>query len=251
MASSCAFDGTWRFSVTKKEKPKCKICGSITEIIFDGKGIQYPVFSCSKCGIAPNEWEKWWEVYSIRWQEKDCWENPKDKPSCLIGYFCHKFNEFYGYSYTFDIANPIPYKGKEFTMARRIITMFDGDAKDAAVYIKWVFAKKVKDRKRAVTSLGFFTLSDFINEYKHEKAKSKVLRRQTPLPADYLDWCHKECSVLFEKHDFKTWNDLNTLISFVKTYKTAELEKRVVMEAVNKKMLSLSNGEIEFKKLED
>lgn len=237
--------------MSKKEKPKCKICGLEVEVVFEGKGVQYPVFSCAKCGSSTNEWEKWWEMYSDRWREKEYWENAKDKPSCLIGYFCHKFNEFYGYPYTFDVSNPIPYKGKEFTMARRIIAMFDGDARDAAMYIKWAFTKKVKNRKKAITSLGFFTVSDFINEYKYAKAQSLVLRRQTTLPEDYIEWCSRECADIFEKHDFKTWNDLNALVSFVKTYKTAELEFKAVMEAVNRKMLNVVNGEPEFKKLED
>lgn len=237
--------------MSKKEKPKCKICGLETEIVFDGNGVQYPIFSCPKCGRGENEWEKWWNLYSTRWKENDCWNNNKDKPSCLIGYFCSKFNEFYGHPYTFNISSPIPYKGKEFTMARRIIAMFDGDAKEAAMYIKWVFAKKVISRKKAVTSLGFFTVSDFINEYKYAKAQSLVLRRQTPLPKDYLEWCSKECPALFEKHDFKTWNDLNGLVSFVRAYKNADLENRVVMEAVNRKMLALLGDEPDFKKLED
>ncbi|MFA5048794.1 MAG: hypothetical protein WC516_07245 [Patescibacteria group bacterium] len=235
----------------KSEKPKCKVCGLETEVIFEGKGAKYPVFSCPKCGYGTNEWEKWWEMYSTRWKEKEYWKNIKDKPSCLIGYFCYKFNEFYEYPYTFDVSNPIPYKGKEFTMARRIIAMFDDDARDAATYIKWVFAKKVRSRKKPITSLGFFTLSEFINEYKYAKAQNQLLRRQTPLPQDYLEWCKSECPALFETHDFKTWNDLNGLISFIKTYKTADLEKKVVMEAVNRKMIIIINNELEFKKLED
>lgn len=233
-----------------RKAEKCKTCGLEVEIAFEGKTIQYPVFSCQKCGIKSNEWEKWWEIYSTRWQE-DYWDSPKDKVSCLIGYFCHKFNEFYGHPYTFDVSNPVPYKGKEFTMGRRILAMFDGDAKDAAVYIKWVFIKKVKNRKKPITSLGFFTLAEFINEYKHAKAQSQVLRRQSPLPEDYLEWCKKECPDLFEKHDFKTWNDLNTLVSFIRTYKTAPIENKVILEAVNRKMLSIANNEPEFKKLED
>lgn len=236
--------------MSKKEKPKCKTCGLDVEIIFEGKIVQYPVFFCQKCGLKTNEWEKWWEIYSTRWQE-NYWDNPKDKPSCLIGYFCHKFNEFYGHPYTFDLSNPIPYKGKEFTMARRIIAMFDGNAKEAAHFIKWAFALKVKNRKKTITSLGFFTLPELINEYKHVKAQSIMLKRQTPLPEDFLNWCKQECANLFEKHDFKTWNDLNALVSFIKIYKTADLEKKVVYEAVNRKMLLVINNEPEFKKLED
>lgn len=235
----------------KKEKPKCKSCGTAVEIIFEGDGVQYPVYACPSCGNKNNEWEKWWKEYSLRWKEKDKWENPKDKPSCFLGYFCHKFFEFYKFPYTFDISSPIPYMGKEFTMARRIIAMFDGDAREASLYIKWVFTKKVRNRKKPITSLGFFTMADFINEFKYAKAQSQILKRHTPLPEEYLLWCKSDCPEIFEKHDFKTWNDLNSLVSFIKAYKVDGIEKKAVMEAVSRNMLPVSGNEPDFRKLED
>jgi hypothetical protein len=232
------------------KKIKCSQCELNLEIVFEGDKVQYPIFSCPTHG-GKNEWKKWWEEYSTIWQKKECWENVKDKPSCLLGYFCHKYFEFYSYPFTFDISNPVPYKGKEFTMIRRLIAMFDGDAKEAAKYVKWTFHKKIQTKKRAITSIGFFVNSNMVNEYKHEKAQSLLIKRCTMLPEDYLDWCCKECPEIFEKHDFKTWNDLNALVSYFKVYKIKDVEYNVLMEAVNRKLLSQKNGEPDFRPLED
>ena len=229
--------------------PKCKICGHETEISFTG---YYPIISCKSCGNITDEWKKWWEKYSERWKEDEYWNNLVDKPSCLIGYFCHKFNEFYGFPYTFDAANPVPYKGKEFTIARRLIDIFDGNAREAALYIKWAFLKKVVVRKRPITSIGFFSVSNIINEYKHAKALSIVLKRSSLLPEDFLEFCKREYPEIFEKQDLKTWNDLNTLVSFIQTFNSADMiEYKVVIEAVKRNMLPLVEGRPYFRELED
>lgn len=236
----------------KKSPVRCKVCGKDTIIEFAGDGVQYPVFSCIEHGVQRNDWEKWWNEYSDRWKDKKYWnKSPQDNLSCLIGYFCHKFKEFYGYPFTFSVSSPIPYTNKDFTMGRRILAMFDGDITDALVYIKWVFVKKVKTRKKPITSLGFFTLTDFINEFKYAKAMKKILKRHTPLPADYLVWCRENCSDIFEKHGFKTWNDLNALVLFIRSFGADGVEGKVVGEAVVRKMLIVKDGIVQLKILED
>jgi len=219
---------------------------------FAGDGVQYPVFSCMEHGVQRNDWEKWWNEYSHRWKDKQYWnKTPQDNLSCLMGYFCHKFQEFYGYPFTFAISSPIPYNNKDFNMGRRILAMFDGDIADALVYIKWVFNKKVKTRKKPVTSLGFFALPDFINEFKHAKAMKKILKRSTPLPSGYLDWCRENCPEIFEKQGFKTWNDLNALVLFIRNFGSDNAEGQVVAEAVIRNMLIVKEGIVQLKILED
>ncbi len=237
-----------RVKSSKKSTNKCKICGAKLTVTYSGDGVQYPVFSCDEHGTIKNEWEIWWDKYSVRWKEKKYWDKPADKPSCVIGYFCSKYQEFYGHPYTFEILNPIPYKSKDFVMARRILAMFDGDAHEIRTYIRWVLAKKVKTNKYPITSIGFFTKAGLINEYKHAKARSSVLKRHTLLPNSFLSWCKENSPDIFEKQDLKTWNDLNGLITYIKSYGNDNTEGIVVNEAVRQGMLL---GQDSYKKLED
>lgn len=232
----------------KRIKPKCKTCGSILEVTYEGDGVQYPVFTCKDHGSATNEWEKWWKTYSSRWKDKSYWDKPTDKISCIVGYFCNAYEKFYGHSFTLDISNPVPYTSKTFVMARRILTMFEGDAHEIRIYIKWVFAKKVRTTKYSVTSLGFFANAALVNDYKCAKARSAILKRHTSLPKSFLQWCNETYPEIFEKQELKTWNDLNGLVSYIKSYGDDTVEGKVVLGAVNQNLLKDQNT---FKKLED
>jgi hypothetical protein len=231
----------------KKSGRDCKLCGVKKEVVFEGDGVQYPVFSCPEHGNDRNEWKKWWDEYHDRWKEKRYWDKPADKLACMIGYFCNKFKEFYGYDYTFDYSSPIPYKSKDFIMARRILAMLNANAHDARTYIRWVFVKKVRSTRYTVTSLGFFASAPFVNEYKAAKARSKILKRATKLPVEFVEWCQCNCPEVLESHSLKTWNDLNGLVTFINSYGSDNIENIVVSEAIKRGMLP-KNG---YKKLED
>lgn len=219
-------------------KPICKTCGKIKEVTFKGNGIQYPVFSCPEHqDLDKNEWEIWWEKYHDRYKDKECWKSLKDRPSCIVGYFCNEFYKFYGYSYVLDYNNPIPYKNKEFTMARKLMTMFGENYMWIPNYIRWVFDKRVKDRKKAITSFGFFALPDLVNSYFAARASQSVLRRSTPLPKEFLEWCGSTHPQIFERQELGTWNDLNGLVTHVKIYGEEGLEWQIVKEAIGRKLL--------------
>jgi hypothetical protein len=234
--------------MAKRKEDRCKICDKKLIVEYNGDGVKYPVFSCSTHGPLENEWEKWWNKYSLRWKDKKYWDKPLDKPSCVLGYFCNKYIEFYGHPYTFEILNPIPYKSKDFVMARRILIMFGGDAHEVRTYIRWVFAMKVKTPKYPITSIGFFSKAGFVNEYKHAKSRSMILKRHTLLPKAFTNWCMENHPELFERQDLKTWNDLNNLVTYIKSYGSDNIEGIIVSEAVRKGMLIDSNS---YKKLED
>ena len=85
-----------------------------------------------------------------------------------------------------DYSSPIPYKNKEFTMARRIIAMFGNDFIQIPNYIDWVFAKRIKSNKYPLSSIGFFASSQFVNEYKSARARSQKINRSTSIPNDFL-----------------------------------------------------------------
>jgi hypothetical protein len=216
----------------KNSKPKCKECGKEKEISFEGDGIQYPVFSCPEHGPDErNEWALWWEKYSKRGLKREFWLNKKDRPSCVVSYFCHKYQEFFGFPYTMDYSNPIPYKNKEFTMARRIITMFGDDFLQIPNYILWVFKKRVRSKKYPLSSLGFFASNKFVNEYRMARANNQKPKRSTKLPAEFLDWCRKNYPNVVEYNELESYNDLNMLVVLGEA--GGSDEKMVVQEARN------------------
>jgi len=229
--------------MVKKTSPCCAKCGAPKEIIFLGEEIQYPTLACPEHGPDPrNEWELWIAQYKDDWRNEEAWDEPNRKLSCFVGYFCHKYREFYGHPYVFAYGNPNPYKDRDFMMARRVLTMFWQNAREARTYMRWVFAKRIKSPKYAVTSIGFFASSKFVNEYFQAKAKSEKLTRSTKLPNDFLGWCAQHCPEIFERQELETWNDLNGLVTHVLSYGADSVEGKVVSEAINRNMLPVGPG---------
>lgn len=231
-----------------KRKASFCSCGEKLEISFVGDNVQYPVSSCQKCGIIKNDWVKWWQNYQHIWKIDEKWDSTKDKVSCLVGFFCDYFYQFYNRPYVFEYANPIPFKDKEFVMARRILAMFEGNAREARTYIKWVFAKRVKPRNYSVTSIGFFASANFVNEYFGAKEKAKILKRCSKLPPDFIQWCVENHAQIFEKQELSTWNDLNGLVTHIISYGEDNIEGTIVKEAVRRGMLKDTKT---YKKLEE
>lgn len=230
----------------RKSAPECK-CGKTKEIEWQGDGVQYPVFFCPDCGPAKNDWEKWWNEYRDAWKDKENWQQKKHQVSCIVGYFCHRYEKQYEQPFAFSYSSPIPYKDKEFVMARRLLTMFDGNAWEIGQYIKWGFEKLISPGY-IITGLGFFTKPNIANRFKVLRAKRKVIRRRTPLPKNFIEWCKTNYPEIFELQELEVWNDLNGLVTHVKFYGLDGIEGSVVREAVRQKMLPEGP---EYRKLED
>lgn len=232
----------------KKKHMVCK-CGMDKGVIFAGTGVQYPTFFCHECGPDKrNEWEIWWSAYKDTWKDESKWDRPADALVCVVGFFCYYYEQFYGEPFAFSYQSAKPYTDKDFIMARRLLTMFQGDAKDVKTYIRWVFAKKIKTPKYEVDSLGFFTLQKFVNEYRRAKARARTLTRFSKLPNDFIDWCKTNANEVFESQELETWNDLNGIVSVVKSYGEDGSEWVVAQEAVRRGMLPPGP---EFRKLEE
>ena len=228
----------------KKKAPVCCAeCGKPKETVFLGEEIQYPTLACPDHGPDPrNEWEMWVAKYKDEWKNEEAWNEPTRKLACFVGYFCHKFTKFYGHPYVFAYGNPIPYKDKDFMMARRILTMFFENAREAAIYVRWVFAKRIRSPKYKITSIGLFASAKFVNEYFQAKADNEKLKRSTKLPSDFVGWCTQNCPDIFERQELETWNDLNGLVTHVRSYGMDSIEGKVVSEAINRKMLPQDLG---------
>ena len=154
-----------------------------------------------------------------------------------MGFFCAKYAELYGHPFHFEYATPNPYKSKDFIMGRRLLAMFDSDAKAARTYVKWVFTFKIRNADCAINSMGFFVSQKFVAEYMQARARARVLRRSTPLPTEFIQWCLENEPEVFERQELETWNDLNFLVTYVRQNGNDSIEGRVTVEAVRKGML--------------
>ena len=225
---------------TSRKKQVCHKCDSLLDVVFEGEGVQYPVFTCPECGPQKNVWADWWSRYSKLHLNPTAWNGGGDKRdllSCFVGRFCAMYQRFYNSPFTFSYTSPVPFKEKTFVMARRILAMFDGDAVAARKYLEWVFLHKIRTPKYTVRTLGFFASADFANEYRGYLAHLALLRRSTLLPPAFLAWCWENEPEIFDKTEFTVWNNLNGLVAHVKARGTDGPEKRVVEEAVKRGML--------------
>jgi hypothetical protein len=136
-------------------------------------------------------------------------------------------------------------------MARRLLAMFEGNAWEVAQYIKWGFPNVVKNPQYCVTGLGFFTKADIAIRFKNIRAQSRVIRRRTPLPKDFLEWCQANHPDIFERQELHTWNDLNGIVTHVKSYGLENVEGFIVEEAIRRRLLISGEDGVQYRKLED
>ncbi len=190
----------------------------------------------------------WWSSYRFLWQDNEKWEEPKHRISCLMGFFCAKYMEMYGTPFRFKYDTTKPYTSKDFIMGNRLLTMFDGDAKAARTYVKWVFAFKIRRPEYVIGGFSFFVSQKFVAEYMLARTRSKVLRRSTPLPTAFIEWCLANEPDVFELHELENWNQLNGLVTYVKHWGMENTQGRVVMEAMRRGMLPQGP---EYARLED
>jgi hypothetical protein len=114
------------------------------------------------------------------------------RPVHIIGYLCKKYEEYYGFKYSFKFNNPAPSKSYEVYQINKLANMLSSDPKILKNYLDWVFEQKVIERKKRITSLGYFTHVDIVNEYKFKyllNKKGTVVGRADQLPAGVKEIC--------------------------------------------------------------
>lgn len=110
----------------------------------------------------------------------------------IIGYLCRKYEEYYGFKYSFKFNNPAPSKSYEVYQINKLSNMLSSDPKILKKYLDWVFEIKVVERKKRITSLGYFTHVDIVNEFKFKyllNRKNSVVGRSDLLPASIKELC--------------------------------------------------------------
>lgn len=103
----------------------------------------------------------------------------------ILSYFCKVYKDYYGIDFTFSFKG-IPSKSREMFEISKLSQMISSQPDILKSYIDWVFGTKIIERKKRVTSLGYLTHPEIINEYKFKFLFNRKVDRTTPLPAKYL-----------------------------------------------------------------
>lgn len=104
----------------------------------------------------------------------------------LLGYFCQKYQEYYHFKFTFSF-NGVPSKCYEMVQMKKLANMLSSDPEILKHYIDWIFEKKVKERKRKISSLGYLTNVGLVNEYKFAYLLKPQITRSSILSPRYLN----------------------------------------------------------------
>lgn len=177
-----------------------------------------PIYTCDKCGDQELTWKKFYNEYLQLFRQKENWDNKKDQVSCIIGFFCYLYEEFYSTKYVFVPKNPNPYGAKECKDAWSLLAAFNGNAHGVRKYLYWLFKRGI-NKNTTITHFGYVNTPGLIRKYNLYAKKKKMLRRESKLPEKFLEWCRENEPEVFEKYNLETMNDLGAMQSYYKTYK--------------------------------
>ena len=190
-----------------------KDCGGEYLVEYTDESI--PFLTCQKCGHVVEDWIKWNNEYSQYWTYEAKWKNKRDHLVCLLGFFRWEYRRHYGTDFIFSLNERGLFRGSEANHIRKLLGSFGGDAEVAKNYIGWVFEKKVAEKKRRITSLGFLNVAAVLNEFMQAREKNKLVGRSTLLPAGMLKWISGNAPELNEQVALKDFGDLRTLLKHV------------------------------------
>ncbi len=101
----------------------------------------------------------------------------------VLAYFCKKYKEYYNLNYTFKFNNPAPSKCFETWQIKKLASQLSSDPAILKEYLDWLFKTKVIERKKRITSMGYITTTEIVNEYKFKFLFSQLaVERSTNLP---------------------------------------------------------------------
>lgn len=129
------------------------------------------------------------------------WKSPQ-----LLRYFCLCYEREYKIPYTFSRE---PWSSKQMRDMKMILTAFKGDAQQATMYMDWVFVNKRKVLD-GIDS-GILAHDRMINEFNRKRSttsQSAQIKRNDPLPKDFLQWIDENISNIDDIADCKTYYDL-------------------------------------------
>jgi len=205
-----------------------------------------PLFVCNKCGDENDNWIRFYEQYRYLYKQKENWDEPKHKVSCVLGFFLFKYREFYGIDYSFAPKSPNFYGCKEVRDINQLLSIFDGDAHAIRRYIHWVF-KTVIRRNTNIISFAYINTIGIIRKYNLYESKKNAITRHTGLPNMFLSWCRKEAPTIFDQYELSTVNDLGALLRSTQHYGASQGSiEQVVLERAEVTGL-IKNGKLNIK----
>jgi hypothetical protein len=236
---------------TKSKKRRPSDCKNTKSGDCKGKyKLQYedsaPTFICNKCGDVESTWKKFYTEYLQLYREKDNWDVEKHKITCIIGFFCHMYKEFYSTEYVFVPQNPNPYGCKECKDAWKLLATFKGNAHAVRKYIYWVF-KKLINKNTTITSFGYINTPGIIRKYNLYVQKKTTITRSTDLPREFTDWCKENTPSIFDDYELSTINDLGALLSYTKFYEVDYLSAEAKAIQMAEKLNLIKNGKLNTK----
>jgi hypothetical protein len=117
----------------------------------------------------------------------------------LLAYVCEKYENHYGVKYSFKFDKPAPSKSYEVYQFQKLGNMLSSNPKIIKEYIDWVFKSKIIEKKKRITSLGYFTHIDIVNEYKFKFLINKNIQtvaRTDVLPQNITAACARHGSTV-------------------------------------------------------
>ena len=205
-----------------------------------------PVFVCNKCSDKELTWKKFYTEYLQLYKEKDNWDVDKHKVTCIIGFFCYMYKEFYNTEYVFVPQNPNPYGCKECKDAWKLLATFKNDAHAARKYIYWVFKKLIR-RNTNITAFGYINAPGIIRKYNLHVQKKTLITRSTGLPKEFTEWCRTNTPTIFDNYELSTVNDLGALLSFTKFYKVDHMSVEAQVIQMAEKLSLVKDGKLNIK----
>lgn len=217
----------------KKElKHTKKGCGGTFQTEYNDHNV--PFLVCDNCGHRIEDWLKWETEYKYFWQDDDKWESKKDHLTCLLGWFAHLYEEYYGTGFTFSLNEKGLFRGTEMHHIRKMYSMFGNNAMPARDYISWIFQNKVRLRKKRITSLGFLATPAVIQEFKLMRERQRVVSRSTPLPEKMSLWVEKFAPEVLDYVSLRDFGELNLMLTY---YKDGHLQGEKAVDAFVKKLI--------------
>lgn len=134
------------------------------------------------------ELSKPYQAWFAKFSEIDTLDVSQWKSVHLVAYMARKYNNHYGIEYTFRMNSTAPGKCYEMYQIGKLTQMIAKDPIVLKAYIDWVWAKKVIERKKRITSFALFVDANVCNEYKWS-AMDNQIDRTTRLPDNILAIC--------------------------------------------------------------
>lgn len=119
----------------------------------------------------------------------------------LLAYFCELYKNHYNLDFTFSFKGS-PSKCREMFEISKLTQQISSNPIILKQYIDWIFKEKIIEKKKRVTSLGFLTHPEIVNEFKFKFLFSNKIERTTQLPEKYIAICRDY------KYHLSTYGDL-------------------------------------------